>query len=192
MSFGLEKYISTVGTSTLARLDLTSMNAALMLDGASNSHSYSRQNRADNRKTRQELWLEGPLPTAALFSLAGANAVVLPQWKSSVESCNDVMAHVVAHSPGRGIGETVHAYRGYPLEQPAPPPAAEAASKSGTSTDAEPTAEEELSPFVPPVLKPARVLRSVATSDGATVDRILVPRAAQNIILIGLPGMQLA
>jgi hypothetical protein len=62
MSFGLERYVSTIGTSTLARLDLSSVNAALMLDGASNSHSYARQNRADNRKSRQELWRVGPGP----------------------------------------------------------------------------------------------------------------------------------
>ena len=52
----------------------------MLADRADNDLSYRRAAKRDNQKRAAALALEESLETAALWSLAGVNSVVLNQW----------------------------------------------------------------------------------------------------------------
>ena len=54
----------------------------VLVDRADNEASFRRKSKADSG-AKSQAQLEGPVETAALWTLAGAGAVVAPQWATS-------------------------------------------------------------------------------------------------------------
>ena len=81
--YGAGRSGSHLPPADLAGLNVEGCRVAMLLDRADNELTYRRQSKIDTQKKRDDLALEEPLETAALWSLAGTGAVLLNQWSTS-------------------------------------------------------------------------------------------------------------
>ena len=73
----------------------------MLADRADNDLTYRRAAKLDNQKRAAALALEDALETAALWSLAGVNAVLLNQWPASFHGNRRLMTRLFdALNPG--------------------------------------------------------------------------------------------
>lgn len=86
MYYGPGRALSWMEPQFLAGLDVTGCQLVVLLDRADNDLSSRSQSQKDNRKSFQVLQHEGPYNTAALFTLAGVNSIVMNQWYTGLHS----------------------------------------------------------------------------------------------------------
>ena len=89
--YSVVSYIPGKITNYLPICDFASMNfeqvaVFVVSDQGHSSNSILRQNALDNLKAKKEIALETPLRVAALASLAGVGAVLMPIWGTSLAS----------------------------------------------------------------------------------------------------------
>merc|ERR1711865_153165 len=84
--YGMGRALSYCPPSLVAGLSLSGCKMLLLLDRAENDASNRRQSKLDNQKTAAQLALEQPFQTAALFSMAGVNTVMLNQWSNTLHA----------------------------------------------------------------------------------------------------------
>ena len=88
----------------MSGLNVDGLNLVVLADRAENDGSYRRQSKLDNQKDGGRLGLEQSLETAALFSLAGANCVVLHRWAVDFRMLGEFVA---GFSASLGSGKMV-------------------------------------------------------------------------------------
>jgi hypothetical protein len=93
--YGMGRATAYCPPELIAGLDLSACNIVCLIDQAESDASNRRQSKLDNQKTAAALALEQPLQAAALFSLAGVNAVLLNRWASSLHMNARLMRRVV-------------------------------------------------------------------------------------------------
>jgi len=81
--YGPGRCLARFEPGLLSGLNIDNSQLVVLVDRAENDSSYRRQSKLDNQKRPDHLTLENALETAALFSLAGANSVVLNRWATS-------------------------------------------------------------------------------------------------------------
>jgi hypothetical protein len=84
----------------LATLSCDGVRMALIVDRADTDLTQRRRSKLDMHKTLVDRQLEGPLETAALWSLAGAGCVLLNQWATSFHANRLLLDELLA-----GVGE---------------------------------------------------------------------------------------
>lgn len=86
MYYGPGRALSRLAPSALASMHLSGCHLVFLLDKFDNDVSYRAQCKSDNQKSNQEKAFEQCYETAALFTLAGANTVLLHQWYTSISA----------------------------------------------------------------------------------------------------------
>ena len=84
----------------LATLSCDGVRMAIIVDRADTDLTQRRRSKLDMHKTLVDRQLEGPLETAALWSLAGAGCVLLNQWATSFHANRLLLDELLA-----GVGE---------------------------------------------------------------------------------------
>jgi tetratricopeptide (TPR) repeat protein len=92
---GMGRCLSYMAPSLLAGMSLSGCNVVILADRAENDASNRRQSKIDNQKSAAVLALEKPYETAALFSLAGVNTIVLNQWANSLHANASLVTNVL-------------------------------------------------------------------------------------------------
>ena len=103
--YGAGRLASHLPPTHLAGLSLDALRVVLLVDRCDNEQSYRRQSKLDTQKTSGELRLEEPLEQAALWSLAGAGAVLLNQWPASFHANRQLLERLL-ESLSKGGGNT--------------------------------------------------------------------------------------
>merc|ERR1711865_654148 len=109
--YGMGRALSYCPPSLVAGLSLSGCKMLLLLDRAENDASNRRQSKLDNQKTAAQLALEQPFQTAALFSMAGVNTVMLNQWSNTLHANRRLMLGWLAVMKERKITLPVHCSR---------------------------------------------------------------------------------
>jgi hypothetical protein len=84
--YGMGRALSYCPPALVAGLTLSGCKLLVLIDRAENDASNRRQSKLDNQKTAAQLALEQPFQTAALFSLAGVNTVMMNQWSNTLHA----------------------------------------------------------------------------------------------------------
>ena len=99
----------------LGGLNCDGLHLVVVVDRSENDGSYRKQSKLDNLKRGNHLRLENCMETAALFSLAGVNSVLINRWSNSFHANKGVMNGVVgemcAASVSVSVGEAVGKWR---------------------------------------------------------------------------------
>ena len=117
--YGAGRSASHLPPADLAGLNVEGCRVTLLVDRADNELTYRRQSKIDTQKKREDLALEEPLETAALWSLAGTGAVLLNQWSTSFHANRLLLDRVLEGmaESGMTLGEAL-AYSGRAREPP--------------------------------------------------------------------------
>ena len=132
--YGPGKASACLPPADVAGLSIEGVRTAFLIDRADNDMTHRRQTKIDTQKTKAEMLLEGPVETAALWSLAGAGSLVCNQWATSFYANRLLLDRLLEGLGERGmsVGEAFK-YAGEATEPPeddaqsAPPPEAAAA-----------------------------------------------------------------
>ncbi|XP_072306320.1 cilia- and flagella-associated protein 46-like [Eucyclogobius newberryi] len=92
---GMERFMGNVTPTTIAALNLSECNMALLFDLIQNQKSIARQSDLDKDKSPGHSALETPLYTALLLSVVGVGCIALNQWHSSFQHNTKNMAAVL-------------------------------------------------------------------------------------------------
>eukprot|EP00949_MAST-11_sp_MAST-11-sp1_P003916 g3916.t1 len=84
--YGLGRCLANFSPTLLAGMAHSGLNAVLLVDRAASDVSARRIAKEDNQKTVAQIALEEPIETTALFTLAGANAILSNQWATSTHA----------------------------------------------------------------------------------------------------------
>ena len=108
--YGAGRSASHLPPHDLAGLNVEGCRVAMLVDRADNELTYRRQSKIDTQKKREDLALEEPLETAALWSLAGTGAVLLNQWSTSFHANRLLLNRVLdgLSDMNLTIGEALH------------------------------------------------------------------------------------
>ena len=163
--FGPGRCLARFAPNNLVGLNIDNCQMVVLVDRAENDASYRRQSKLDNQKRPGHLSLENALETAALFSLSGANCVVLNRWANSFHANGLLVNTFYENLLGTActVSEAIQRYRSLSLPS---------AAAGGHDGDAETNEDKS---------------ESLA---GAGVGG-LKARVKYNTIVIGLPHMML-
>ncbi|EDV20852.1 uncharacterized protein TRIADDRAFT_60790 [Trichoplax adhaerens] len=83
--YAYERCLADFSPKYLAPLNLPDCRLVVILDQAHSYQSFHNQAKIDAQKSVEELQLEEPLETAALFTLSGVGSVVINQWGTKLQ-----------------------------------------------------------------------------------------------------------
>jgi len=108
--------------SLLSGLSIKGCNLCLLVDRADNDQTSRRQGKLDTLKSNAEVAAEEALSAAVLFSLAGANAVVMNQWETTFYSNGRLVRRLFENlvKGKQQLGEAVHNALQQPVDLSAP------------------------------------------------------------------------
>ena len=97
----------------MCALNIDNCHLVVLADRAENDSSYRKQSKLDNQKKSAHLALENSMETAALFTLSGANCIVLNRWASSFHANARIVKSVFGGIVDKKltVTEAVAAYR---------------------------------------------------------------------------------
>ncbi|KAM4033890.1 cilia- and flagella-associated protein 46 isoform 2-T2 [Anomaloglossus baeobatrachus] len=111
--YGTERLLAHILLDKFLAMDFTGCQLMILLDQVRTSHSFSRQSMLDVQKSESRLWLERPVETAMMLSVAGVRSMMLNQWHTSVEQNAKRLAFLSEYllALGKATGSTVHNQR---------------------------------------------------------------------------------
>ena len=110
--YGPGRCLARFEAGRLSGLNIDNCQLVVLADKAENDASYRRQSKLDNQKRPEHLSMENALETAALFSLGGANSVVLNRWATSFHANAKFMQTFFAKMmAGATCAEAIEEYR---------------------------------------------------------------------------------
>ncbi|GMH80291.1 hypothetical protein TrST_g6381 [Triparma strigata] len=112
MYYGPGRALARFSPARLSGMSARGLNLMCLFDRSENDASYRRQSKLDNQKRPDQLSLEGPIESAALFSLSGANCLVVNRWATSFH-CNARLVKEVLGGLAEGstVGAAVGKFR---------------------------------------------------------------------------------
>lgn len=111
--YGPGRCMARFSPSKLSGLNIDNCSLVILADRAENDASYRRQSKLDNQKRGEQLNLEQSLETAALYSLAGANCVVLHRWAGSFQMLGEFVKNFTSSlSSGKSVSAALVEFKG--------------------------------------------------------------------------------
>ncbi|XP_073402610.1 cilia- and flagella-associated protein 46 [Dendrobates tinctorius] len=111
--YGTERLLAHVLLDKFLAMDFTDCQLMILLDQVRTSHSFSRQSMLDVQKSESRLWLEQPVETALMLSVAGVRSMMLNQWYTPPEHNAKRLSFLSEYllALGKTTGQTVHSQR---------------------------------------------------------------------------------
>ncbi|XP_069609930.1 cilia- and flagella-associated protein 46 [Ranitomeya imitator] len=111
--YGTERLLAHVLLEKFLAMDFTDCQLMILLDQVRTSNSFSRQSMLDVQKSESRLWLERPVETALMLSMAGVRSLMLNQWHTQPEHNAKRLSFLSEYllALGKTTGQTVHSQR---------------------------------------------------------------------------------
>lgn len=112
MYYGPGRCLARFSPARLSGMSARGLNLMCLFDRSENDASYRRQSKLDNQKRPEQLGLEGPIESAALFSLSGSNCLVVNRWATSFHCNRRLVKEVLGGlADGESVGTAVGKFR---------------------------------------------------------------------------------
>ncbi|GMI14612.1 hypothetical protein TrLO_g7160 [Triparma laevis f. longispina] len=112
MYYGPGRCLARFSPARLSGMSARGLNLMCLFDRSENDASYRRQSKLDNQKRPEQLGLEGPIESAALFSLSGSNCLVVNRWATSFHCNGRLVKEVLGGlADGESVGTAVGKFR---------------------------------------------------------------------------------
>ncbi|KAG9484777.1 hypothetical protein GDO78_008080 [Eleutherodactylus coqui] len=110
---GTERLLAHILSDRFLAMDFTDCQLMILLDQVRTSQSFSRQSMVDVQKSQSHLWLERPVETALMLSVAGVRSLMLNQWYTPLEQNAKRLDFLSEYllALGKTTGQTVHSQR---------------------------------------------------------------------------------
>ncbi|XP_075699341.1 cilia- and flagella-associated protein 46 isoform X2 [Rhinoderma darwinii] len=108
--YGTERLLANILLDKFLAMDLTDCQLMILLDQVRTSRSFSRQSMNDVQKSKSSLWLERPVETALMLSVAGVRSIMMNQWHTPPEQNAKRLEYLSEYllALGKTTGQTLH------------------------------------------------------------------------------------